>query len=135
MQLALAIWGGDPKDLNSKVRGKLCIADLDGDGTIEMIHYYTGGVHPTDVVAGDFDGDGVDEIALLNYGSGLGPTDRNDLGGVDIYKWQNNALQKEARIKVANPRIGAAMDIDSDGVDELVVSLFFERRMVVLKAL
>lgn len=134
-QVAIAIWGGDPKDLNSVCKGEFFIADILADGRIGGIQYFPAGVHPTDVIAGDFDGDGRDELAVLNYGSGLGPLDRSHLGGVEIYKWKNRGMQKVSSIKLANPRIGAALDIDGDGVDELVVSLFFERKMVVLKAL
>lgn len=132
--VALALWGGDPKDLNSIMKGHLLIGRLDDKGQITAIEYVPAGVHPTDAVSGDFDGDGVDEIAVLNYGNGLGLSDRRHTGGVQIFKYITNRFQCIAKIPLPSPRIGAAIDIDGDGIDELVVSLFFEKKIVVIKA-
>jgi hypothetical protein len=115
-------------------RGELLLVDLDRQGALGGLAVSPAGVHPTDVVAGDFDGDGEVEVAVLNYGSGLGPRDRRHPGGVEIYKDQGGVYRRVARLALPNPRIGAAVDVDRDGVVELVVSLFFERRLVVIKA-
>lgn len=131
--LAFGLWGGDPRDLNATGIGKLVICELRDDGTILGHQELEAGMNPTDVVTGDFDGDGIDEIAVLNYGNGLGPKDRQHTGNVQIFKFVEGSYQCIAQIPVPNPRIGVAIDIDKDGKDELVVSLFFEKRIVVIK--
>ena len=132
-QIAVALWGGNPTDLNTVRRGQVVIGDLDETGRIDKLIYFDAGIHPTDLVSGDFDGDGVDELAVLNYGAGLGPTNRVDVGGIEVFKYQENSFTCISEIKLANPRIAAAIDIDGDGIDEIVVSLFFENKVAVIK--
>lgn len=132
-QVALVLWGGDPLDINTVNSGKIVIGDLDSNLRIKNLEFFSGGVHPTDVACGDFDGDGLDELAVLNYGTGLGLADRSDQGGVEIYKFSDDGLECIAKINVPNPRIAKVIDLDEDGRDELLVSLFFERKVVVLK--
>ena len=91
-----------------------------------------GGVNATDAVIGDFDGDGRDEVAVLAYGVGLNHMTRGDEGGILVYKWIDDAWQKAWQIDVPHPRIGLASDIDQDGCQELIVSLFFANRLVVV---
>jgi hypothetical protein len=133
--IALALWGGDPRNLNASGRGVLVVCHLDPNGLIQAAERIPAGTNPTDVVAGDFDGDGIDEIAVLNYGSGLGPADRQDAGGIQVFKYIEDTIRCVATVRVPNPRIGAAIDIDGDGVPELLASLFFERRLIVIKCL
>ncbi len=135
MAVAVALWGGDPTDINASGVGAFVVGELDGVGRIVREVRQQAGINPTDIAAGDFDGDGIDEVAVLNYGSGLGPGDRTNFGGVEIYKVHEGSFRRVAAIKLANPRIAGVVDIDGDGRDELVVSLFFERRVVVIKCL
>ncbi|MGE3165947.1 MAG: radical SAM protein [Planctomycetota bacterium] len=133
--VAVALWGGDPTDLNAAGTGSFVVARLGADGRVVGEVRQAAGVNPTDVAAGDFDGDGLDEIAVLNYGAGLGPKDRTDRGGVQIFKYVDGAFRRVGSVPLANPRIAAVLDVDGDGRDELLVSLFFERRMAVIKCL
>lgn len=133
--VAVALWGGDPTNLNSANTGSFVVGQLAPDGAIEGEVREQAGINPTDIVAGDFDGDGLDEIAVLNYGNGLGPADRTIPGGVEIYKYIGRGFTRVAQFGLANPRIATVMDIDGDGRQELILSLFFERRLVVIKCL
>ena len=131
--IVVALWGGAPLEINEVVRGKVVIADLDNENRVSGMREFTAGVHPTDVACGDFDGDGIDEIAVLNYGTGLGPADRSHPGGLEFFKESGAGFTCAGRVPLPNPRIAKAMDIDNDGRDELLVSLFFERRVVLVK--
>lgn len=133
LHVALALWGGNPHDMNSVKTGEVAIAPLEGSGRVGAFDYVPAGIHPTDVVVGDFDGDGLDELAVLNFGTGLNPHERTRTGGVQIFKGVDGRLTPVAHIPLANPRIGAAVDIDGDGVAELLVSLFFESRIASVK--
>lgn len=135
LDVAVALWGGNPTDLNEAAVGSFVVAKIGPDGRVTGEVRQTAGINPTDVAAGDFDGDGLDEIAVLNYGAGLGPKDRTNRGGVEIYKHVDGSFRRVASIPLANPRIAAVLDIDGDGRAELLVSLFFERRMAVIKCL
>jgi len=131
--VVVGLWGGDPLEMNHPHRGQIVIAEIDDSLRVSGVRRFTAGVHPTDVACGDFDGDGVDELAVLNYGTGLGPGDRSNSGGIEIFKHVNGEFRCVGRIAVANPRIAKVMDIDGDGCDELLVSLFFEKKVVVIK--
>ena len=135
--VAIALWGGDPKDLQSKVYGKIAIlfSDMIDDINYSFLppFYLSAGIHPTDVIAGDFDGDGLDELAVLNYGCGLSEMDRTHPGGIQIFKYSQNSFKKVFEVMVPNPRTGISADIDEDGIDELIISLFFEKRLIIIK--
>lgn len=132
-QVVAVTWGGDPKDINTPHQGKVIVGTLAADGMISALDSFPAGIHPTDVAVGDLDGDGIDEFAVLNYGTGLGPLDRKEPGSIQIYKFRDDGFQLQAEFVLANPRIAFIDDIDGDGVPELVVSLFFEQRLVVIK--
>ena len=131
--VVVGLWGGDPTDLNSRTKGEFAVASVGEDGSLSDLHLQPAGIHPTDVAVGDLDGDGRDELVVLNYGAGLGPPDRTAPGGIDIYKHRQNRFRRVSRIGLANPRIAAILDIDGDGQLELAVSLFFENRLAIIK--
>jgi len=133
--VAVALWGGDPTDLREIAYGKLVVFHFDHKLKCHSPVFVDAGVHPTDIVAGDFDGDGIDELAVLNYGSGLSPVDRIHPGSVQIFKWIDDIFKfkKVSEINIPYPRIGMSADLDNDGRDELVVSLFFEKRLAIIK--
>lgn len=131
--IVVALWGGAPLEINDAVRGKVVVADLDDENGVCGCREFLAGVHPTDVACGDFDGDGVDEIAVLNYGTGLGPADRSHPGGLEFFKECEDGFRCIGRVCLPNPRIAKVIDIDNDGRDELLVSLFFERMVVLVK--
>jgi hypothetical protein len=132
--VAVALWGGDPTDLREIAYGKLVVFHFDHKLKCHSPVFVNAGVHPTDIVVGDFDGDGIDELAVLNYGSGLSPMDRIHPGSVQIFKWIDDIFKKVSEINIPYPRIGISADIDDDGRDELLVSLFFEKRLVTIKS-
>lgn len=131
--IALALWGGDPNNVNEVVKGELAVLLDDGTGSYSPPVLYKAGVHPTDVVSGDFDGDGLDEIAVLNYGSGLNYDDRIDPGSIQIFKYVDEEFTMIEEVYVPYPRIGVSKDLDNDGKDELFVSLFFDKCLVAIK--
>jgi len=131
--IALGIWGGDPGDLNSVTRGELAVCSTTDNRTYSSPVIHKAGIHPTDVVAGDFDGDGLDELAVLNYGSGIHYTDRIHPGNIQIFKYVGDEFIIIDQINVPHPRIGISKDIDNDGKDELIVSLFFDKCLVGIK--
>ena len=132
--VAVALWGGPPTDLLTPHRGKVAVGRIDPTGNLQDITYLDAGIHPTDIAAGDIDGDGRDELVVLNYGTGLTHQDRGHLGGVDIFKATGTSgWRRVASLPLANPRIATIADIDGDGIAELLVSLFFENRIVTIK--
>lgn len=135
MDLAIGIWGGDPKEINTVLTGRVGILSPDGRGGYAPPSFFDAGIHTTDVVAGDFDGDGLDELAVLNYGAGLNTRDRIHPGGIQFYKFKGERFELIGEVPAMYPRIGLAIDIDGDGRDELVASLFFEKRLIVVDRL
>ncbi|MGB0721606.1 MAG: FG-GAP repeat domain-containing protein [Gammaproteobacteria bacterium] len=130
--LAVALWGGDPTDIDTAHQGHLAVFLADKAGAYGEPVLLEAGINPTDVVCGDFDGDGLDELAVLNYGSGLSVFTLNEPGGVQFYKWREGKLVCIAEFAVPHPRIGLAADVNGDGRDELIVSLFFDNRLAIL---
>ena len=133
--LAIAFWGLDPMaDIDKPVENRFMAASLQDDGLLADDALYTdAGVNPTDIVAVDLDGDGLDEIVVLNFGASAGEANRIHPGNVQIFKWDGGAFRCAATLDLPEPRFGYVLDIDGDGIDELIISLFFERKLVVIK--
>jgi hypothetical protein len=132
-EVLVAQWGGDPTDLNGSGQGSFVALSIGTNGSLGKAHPALAGINPTDIIVGDLDGDGLDEVAVLNYGNGLGRADRTVLGGVDIYKWDGREYARISMIKVPSPRVGLIVDIDGDGRPELAVTTFYEKCLVVIK--
>lgn len=131
--VAVALWGGDPEDIDSPHAGEVAVFHCNASGTLSAVAtMLPAGTNATDVVMGDFDGDGRDELAVLSYGVGLNHFSRAEEGDVRIYKWIADSWELAWEVSVPHPRIGLAADVDGDGQLELVVSLFFADRLVVL---
>lgn len=133
--LAMAFWGRDPMaDIDKPVESRFMVASLQDNGLLADHAVYTdAGVNPTDIVAADLDGDGLDEIVVLNFGASAGELNRIHPGNVQVFKWDGASFRCVATLELPEPRFGYAIDIDEDGVDELVISLFFERKLAVIK--
>ncbi len=129
----IALWGGDPCDLDSPHKGAVAVVEVDEKGFFRPVRYFPAGIHPTDVVSGDFDGDGLDEIAVLNYGAGLSLKSRTDLGDVRIFKNIEGEYKEIAILKLPSPRVGHALRTEKGEPDLLFISLFFERKIAAVK--
>jgi hypothetical protein len=132
-QLAVGLWGGDPRQVSTAFEGEVFHADIDDSGRLGNPRRFKSGTNTTDVVAGDLDGDGRAELAVLNYGAGLNLEERSDVGDVRIFKSDGAAFALAARLELPTPRIGAIADFDGDGRPELGVTLFFEKRLPIVK--
>lgn len=131
--LAVGLWGGDPTNITIPYQGSVFIADILDDGTLTNHAWFDAGINTTDVVAGDLDGDGEDELAVLNYGNGLNLETRSHLGDLQIFKRTTGGFECVAQLDIPSPRIGSVTDFDGDGKPELGVTLFHEKRLAIIK--
>lgn len=129
----VALWGGDPQDLDTPRQGKVAVVEVTEEGDFTPVRYLDSGTHPTDVVSGDFDGDGKDEVAVLNYGAGLSLKTRTDRGDVRILKHIDGEYREVTRLMLPSPRIGHTVRLGRDEPEMLLVSLFFERKVAAIK--
>jgi sulfotransferase famil protein len=132
-EVAVGLWGGDPRELNTPFKGQVFHARMQDDGRLTDPGVFDAGPNSTDVVAGDLDGDGLDELAVLNYGAGLNIEERTALGGVQIFKKTNGSFRLAEAVDLPSPRIGLIADFDGDGRPELGATLFFEKRLAIVK--
>lgn len=133
--VATGLWGGDPRSINEPHLGSVFMLPIGIDGAPQAENSFIvlAGTNTTDVVSVDIDDDGVDELVVLNYGTGIGIEDRTDLGGVMIFKFGMAGFEKIADVELPSPRIACISDLDGDGRLEVGIALFFERRLAVLK--
>lgn len=131
--LAVGLWGGDPRKITIPYQGSVFYADISDSGSLINHLWFEAGVNTTDVIAGDLDGDGMDELVVLNYGNGLNLEERSHLGDMQIFKKTTDNFECVATIDIPSPRIGLIADFDGDGRQELGVTLFHENRFVVIK--
>lgn len=133
LSLAIGLWGGDPTDVTTPHTGSIFCADILDDGELTNFNWFDAGTNTTDVVAGDFDNDGFDELVVLNYGNGLNLEERSDLGNLQVFKKFLGNFKCISTIDLPTPRIGLVADFDGDGRDELGVTLFHEKRLAIIK--
>jgi len=133
LSLAIGLWGGDPTDVTTPYKGSIFCADISDEGALINYCWFDTGTNTTDVVAGDFDNDGFDELVVLNYGNGLNLEERSDLGSLQIFKKKAGIFKCISTFDLPTPRIGLVADFDGDGRDELGVTLFHEKRLVIIK--
>jgi len=130
---AVALWGGDPKALNTPGRGEVVVLEQYKSGRLRVAFRFPAGMHPTDIACADLDGDGQDELIVLNYGVGLGPESRCHLGNVQIFKFRAGRFACVQTLSLPNPRIACVTDFENDRGRQLVISLFFERKLAIIK--
>ncbi len=132
-RLAVGLWGGDPREVSTPFEGEVFHAEIDDTGRIANPRKFKSGTNTTDVVAGDLDGDGRDELVVLNYGAGLNLEERSDVGDVRVFKAAGGTFDLAATLELPTPRIGTVADFDGDGKVELGATLFFEKRLPIVK--
>lgn len=133
LSLAIGLWGGKPTDVTTLYKGSVFCSDISDDGSLTNHSWFTTGINTTDVVVGDLDNDGFDELVVLNYGNGLNLEERSDLGNLQIFKKSEGIFKCLSTHDLPTPRIGLVADFDGDGRDELGVTLFHEKRLVIIK--
>ncbi len=133
MGLAVGLWGGDPRNVTTPYQGAVFYADINENGDLVNHAWFDAGINTTDVVAGDLDGDGIDELAVLNYGNGLNLDERSHLGDLQLFKKISGEFQHIATLDLPTPRIGLVTDYDGDGKLELGITLFHEKRLIIAR--
>jgi hypothetical protein len=102
--------------LNIALRADNDIRDADGNAVIMPANSYMfEGVEPEDAlvrinaaIAGDFDGDGTDELAVHHS------------GGVSLIRVQDGAVQQQLQFTISGLELIGAVDLTGDGRDELI---------------
>jgi hypothetical protein len=131
--IAVADFNGDGRQdivttnfYESVVRGVVNIIESDvrvflgnGDGTFQAAEVFTVGLGPVSVAVGDFDGDGILDLALANGGGYLQPGST-----VSILLGNGDGTFKDAHNYDAgpSPRFVAVGDFNRDGIADLVVA-------------
>jgi subtilisin family serine protease len=133
------------------------MGDFDNDGFIELVHSSRGGyyyvykyrngaleyVYHDETVysyssqymaGGDFDGDGIDEFAILNYGTYLpyeNVFDGYDMWNLRVIKYQDNQYKNLVVEHFHGVRGGSAYsngmtagNVDTDNKDEIIAGIF-----------
>ena len=93
-----------------------------GNGTFQAVKSLTGfGLGPQWLVAGDFNNDGKQDLAIANQGN---PGYGDDIGGVLVFLGQGNgSFQSPASYPAGvNPKFITAADVNGDGAADLLVA-------------
>jgi hypothetical protein len=101
-----------------------------GDGTFQTAKSVTSGKNCTRIVAGDFNGDGKDDLALLRPGDAK----VGDNGDVTIFLGKGDGTFQQGQILTPgkNPAAIVAGDLDSDGRLDLAVANTTDKSVGVL---
>lgn len=83
-------------------------------------NYPSGAVNPRDVATGDFDGDGVDDVAVANYGTGYG----NGRVTVSLSDRQGRLQAPTAVSSAGDFSYLAVADFNTDGLDDIVADAY-----------
>jgi len=70
---------------------------------------------------------------VLTYDVGLSEENLDEAGSVIIYRQTEFGLEAIAEVATPHPRVALAAEIDGDGRDELIVSLFFACKLAVIR--
>ncbi len=112
-------------DNNHFPEGRVSVLLGNGDGTFKPYQTFTAGPSPTAVTAGDFDGDGNQDLALSFVGAGIGVA---VLLGNGDGTFAAPATYSTAPI----PRDVTTADFDQDGVLDLAVAGVGDKAMALL---
>ena len=118
---------GDPTASND---GGVSILFGKGDGTFQTAKSVTSGKNCTRIAAGDFNGDGKDDLALLRPGG----ANVGDNGDVTIFLGNGDGTFQQGQILTPgkNPAAIVAVDLDSDGRLDLAVANTTDKSVAVL---
>ena len=109
-----------------------------GDGTfvstcIAVPQLFSSSDYPTDVVAGDFNGDGSPDLAVVSSQ----PASAGDVPGyVSVYQNTAGSFTLASQLPVdSNPLMGVAADFDGSGRDDLVTANFAVNSISILRGI
>ncbi|UCD83376.1 MAG: VCBS repeat-containing protein, partial [Deltaproteobacteria bacterium] len=101
-----------------------------GDGTFAPADNYTAGTRPYDVAVGDFNSDGIQDLAVANYNS----------NNVSVFQGNGNNGQGDGTFAPADnynvmsaPRNVAVGDFNSDGIQDLAVTNYSSNTVSILQ--
>ncbi|MFO0829139.1 MAG: FG-GAP-like repeat-containing protein [Phycisphaerales bacterium] len=103
--------------------GEIAIVVNLGDGTFKMPEFHLAGIDTNCVATGDFNGDGLMDVAATNHGSASLTVLHGGGGG---------GLQPAVTIPIgAYPKWVATWDLDHDGIDDIAVLNHYELRVLI----
>ncbi len=128
LDLAVANSYSNETELGSTPSGTVSILLGTGDGTFRPPVNYPAGQEPFALAAGDFDGDGITDLAVADAGNGLYGV--GDPGSVDVLLGNGDGTFRPQA--TADPVVGlsatdslVAHDFNGDGRADLAVSTYF----------